>query len=252
MPVRVQDEDPLVGGGGGDGLRLPGQAGCGLLGEFRLVLAAGLVGVDLSLPVHRQKQVIVRADAGEPGVPVGVEDYGFSLSAVPDVDPLVGAEGRLPPAAGCGLQIMEPAGSLGGEGNLLGRAVFRPCVDAAVAGQADSLLACGVDIAETWFLLVGRVDGQAGAGGGPVVRAQRPVCDFGPLGFQGRVLEDGGLQVERLAVMRPPVEPEALTLRIPFRRRGENPILHARLCWFAPVGRVETHHVRGLSIRCFC
>ena len=69
-----------------------------------------------------------------------------------------------------------------------------------------------------------------------MVRAQRPVRDPGPLGFQGRVLEDGGLQVVGLAVKRPSVEPEALTLRILFRRGGECPGLHARLGWFAPVG----------------
>ena len=232
---------------------LPGQAGRGLFGEFRgLVLAAGLaglVGVDLSLPVHRQEPVIVRADAGELGVPVGVEDGGRGLLAGPGVDLLVGSQGGPPPAAGCGPQVVEPFGGMGGGGHLFGCAVFRPCVDAAVAGQADGLFACGVDAAETWFLLVGRVDGQAGAGGGPVVRAQHPVRGFRPLGFQGRVLEDGGLEVIGLAVKHPPVEPEALTLRIVFRRGGESPGLHARLGWLAAVGRVETHHMRDLIIR---
>ena len=231
---------------------LPGQAGRGLLGEFRGLVLAGLVGVDLSLPVHGQQLVIVHADAGEPGVPVGVEDGGCGLLAGPGVDLLVGSQGGPPLATGCGLQVMEPLGSLGGGGHLFGSAVFRPCVDAAVASQADGLLACGVDTAETWFLLVGRVDGQAGAGGGPVVRAQRPVRGFRPPGFQSRVLEDRGLEVVGLAVKHPPVEPEALTLRILFRRGGECPGLHARLGWFAPVGWVETHHMRILIIRFFC
>ncbi|WLT11204.1 hypothetical protein [Bifidobacterium asteroides] len=88
---------------------------------------------------------------------------------------------------------------------------MRPCVDAAVAGQADNLVSCGLDAGVAGFLPVGRADGQSGAGGGPVVRAQRPVRGLRPLGFQGRVLEDGGLEVERLAVKRPPVEPEAVT-----------------------------------------
>ena len=55
LPVRVHDEDPAGGGDGKNCLRLPGQAGPGLLGEFRVqALAAGLVGVDLALPVHGQ------------------------------------------------------------------------------------------------------------------------------------------------------------------------------------------------------
>ena len=152
------------------------------------------------------------------GVVAGVKDGGRCLLAGPCVNVLVGSEGGPPLAAGCGLQVVEPFGGIGGGGHLLGCAVFRPCVDAAVAGQADGLLACTVDIAETWFLLVGRVDGQAGSGGGPMIRAQRPVCDFGPPGFQGYVLEDGGLQVERLTVMRPSIEPEAITYRVVFRR----------------------------------
>ena len=123
-------------------------------------------------------------------------------------------------AAGCGLQVMEPAGSMGGEGDLLWCAFLHPYVDSAIAGQSDSLVACGVDIAETWFLLVGRADGQTGSGGGPVVRAQRPVRDFRPLSFQGYIPEYRGLEVIGLAVKRPPVEPEVLTLRILFRRGG--------------------------------
>ncbi len=110
LPVRVQGEGPAAGGGGGDGLRLSGQAGRGLLQEFRVrvltVFPAGLVGVDLSLPVHRQQKVAVHADAGEPGVLVGIEDGGCRLSVVPGVDPLGiprrPAAGRLPRPAASG------------------------------------------------------------------------------------------------------------------------------------------------------
>ena len=115
---------------------------------------------------------------------------------------------------------MEPLGSLGGGGNLCRRAVLRPSVKSAVAGEADSLVACGADIAEMWFLPVGRADGQAGSGGGTVVRAQRPVRGFRPLSFQGHVLENWGLEVIGLAVKHPPVEPEAITLRVVLRRSG--------------------------------
>ena len=253
LPVSVHDEDPAAGGDGGNGLRLSGQAGRGLLGEFRVqVLASGiarLIGVCLSLLVHGQQQVVVDADAGEPGVLAGVEDGGRRLLAGPGVDVLVGSQGGLPMAAGCGLQVAEPFRSLNRGGDLLGRAVLRPGVDAAVAGQTDQLVSCGLDGGELRLLPVGRADGQSRAGGGPVVRAQRPVRGLRPLGFQDRVLEDGSLQVERLAVMSPPVEPEALTLRILLRGNGEGAGLHGRLCWLAAVGRVETHHVRSLIFR---
>ena len=80
LPVRVHDEGPAGGGGGGDGLRLPGQDGRGLLQEFRIrvpaVFLAVLEGVDLSFTVHGQEPVSVQADAGEPGVLSGVEDGG--------------------------------------------------------------------------------------------------------------------------------------------------------------------------------
>ena len=78
LPVCVHDEGPAGGGGSEDGLRMSGQPGRDLFGGFRVrVLAvglAGLEGVDLSLPVHRQEPVVVDADAGELGVPAGVED----------------------------------------------------------------------------------------------------------------------------------------------------------------------------------
>ena len=77
----------------------------------------------------------------------------------------------MPVAACCGLQVMEPVGSLGWERNLHGRAVLRPGVDAAVAGQAHDLVSCGLDAGVVGLLLVGRADGQLGAGGGPMVRA---------------------------------------------------------------------------------
>ena len=115
---------------------------------------------------------------------------------------------------------MESVGCLGGEGDLFWCAVFRPGVDAPVTGQARNLVACTVDARVIGFLPVGWADGQLGSGGGPVVRAQRPVRDIGPLGFQTRVLQDGGLEVERLAVECPPVEPEAFTLRIVLRGSG--------------------------------
>ena len=159
LPVRVHDEGLAGGGGGGNGLRLSGQAGCGLLCKFRiLILTVGLTGpesVDPSLPVHGQEPVIVHADAREPSVSDGIEDGGRCLSAGPGVNVLVGSERGLPSATGFGLQIMEAVGSLGGERNLHGCAVFRPCIDAAVAGQADHLLSCGLDIAETWLLSTG-------------------------------------------------------------------------------------------------
>ena len=253
LSIRVHDEILAAGGGGEDGMRLPGQICCGLfngLYDWALrVGLAGLEGVDPALLVHGQEPVIVRADAGELGVLINVEDRGRCLSAGPGVDPLVGSQGGLPPAVGCGLQVMEPFGSLGGEVHLCWRALLRPCVDAAVAGQADGLLACGVDGDVIRLLAVGRADGQTGAGCGPVVRAQRPVRGFRPPGFQSRVLEDRGLEVVGLAVKHPPVEPEAMTLRIVFRRGGECPGLHACLGWFAPVGRVETHRVCILIIR---
>ena len=107
LPVRVHDEDPAGGGGSGDGLRLSGQPGRGLFGGFRVrVLAAGLAGledVDPTLSVHGQEPVIAHADAGELGVPAGVEDCGCGLLAGPGVDPLVESECGLPAAAGCGL-----------------------------------------------------------------------------------------------------------------------------------------------------
>ena len=182
--------------------------------------------MDPALPVQRQQQAVVHADVGEPGILAGVEDGGRGLLAGPGVDPLVGSECRLPAAAGCRLQVAEPVGSLGRERHLLGRAVLRPSVDAAVAGQAGSLVSCGVDAGVVGFLPVGRADGQPCAGGGPMVRVQRPISDLRPLGFQGRVLEDGGLQVERLAVKHPPVEPEAGSLRILLRGSGESAGFH--------------------------
>ena len=219
-PVRVHDEDPAAGGDGEDGLRLSGQADCFLL--FWLRVLAVLEGVDLSLPVHGQEQVVVQADAGEPGILACVENRGCVFLAVPGVDVLVGSECCLRSAAGCGLLVAEPVGSLGWSGNLFRRAVLRPCVDAAVAGQADKLVSCGLDADKLRFLPVGRADGQLGSGGGPVVRAQRPVRGFRPLCFQGGVLEDWGLEVERLAVKRPPVELEALTLRVLLQGSGES------------------------------
>ena len=93
LPVRVHDERLAGGGDGGDGLRLSGQAGCGLLQAFRVqalaVGIAGLIGVDLSLPVHRQEPIVVHADAGEPGILAGVEERRCCLSAGPSVYPLV-------------------------------------------------------------------------------------------------------------------------------------------------------------------
>ena len=210
LPVRVQGEDPAVGGDGGDGLCPPRQAGRGLFGGFRVqVLAvgiAGLVGVDPSLLVHGQQPVAVYADVAELGAPAGVEDGGRRLPAGPGVDVLVGSESGLPMAVGCGLQVVEPVFCLGGGGNLYWRAVLRPCVDAALACQTDSLLSSSLDAGVVGFLLVGWADGQLGAGGGPVVRAQRPVSYLGPLAFQTRVLQDRGPEVERLAVKRPPIE----------------------------------------------
>ena len=194
-----------------------------------LILAAGLYGLEsvgLSLPVHGQEPVVVDADAGEPGVLAGVEDRGRRLLAGPGVDVLVGSQDGLPMAAGCGLQVAEPFRSLNRGGSLLGRALLRPGVEAAVPGQANSLAACGLDADVAGLLPVGRADGQAGAGGGPVVRAQRPVRGLRPLGFQGRVLEDGGLQVEGLAVKRPSVEPEALAHWVLLRGSGESAGFH--------------------------
>ena len=174
------------------------------------------------------------------------------MLAVPGVDPLVGSECRLPEAACRGLQVTEPVGGLRGGGNLVGSVVLCPGVDAAVAGQAESLLACSVNAGELRLLPVGWADGQPRASGGPVVRAQRPVRDLGPLGFQGGVLEDGGLEVEGLAVTCPPVEPETLTLGILLRGCGEGAGFHARLRWLASVIRVEAHYVRGLIITIGC
>ena len=98
LPVGIQGEDPAAGGDGEDGLRLPGQAGCSLLRGFRVL--AGLVGVDLSLPVHCQEPITMHADAGELGAPAGGEDRGCGLLAVPCVDVQVGSERRLPVVAG--------------------------------------------------------------------------------------------------------------------------------------------------------
>ena len=117
-------------------------------------------------------------------------------------------------AACCGLQVVEPVGSLGREGNFFWCAVLLPCVDAAVAGQALNLVSCVLDADVEGFLPVGRADGQPGAGDWPVVWIQDPVRDFGPLRFQCHVLEDWGSKIIGLAVNRPPVEPEAITLRI--------------------------------------
>ena len=105
LPVRVHDERLAGGGRSEDGLRLSGQAGCGLLYKFR-VLTVGLAGpesVDLSLLVHGQEPVIVHADAREPSASDGIEDGGRCLSAGPGVNVLVGSERGLPSAAGCGL-----------------------------------------------------------------------------------------------------------------------------------------------------
>ena len=253
LPVSVHDEDPAGGGDGGHGLRLSGQAGLGLFCEFRVRLLAagipGLIGVGLSLLVHGQESIIVHADAGEPGVLSGVEDRGRRLTAVPGVDPLVGSQGGLPVAAGCGLQVAEPVGSMGGERKLHRCAVLRPGVDAAVAGQAGNLVSCGLDAGDLRFLPVGRADGQPRPCGGPVIRAQRPVRDLRPPGFQGRVLEDGGLEIIGPAVKRPTLEPEALTLWILLRGSSEGAGLHARLGGLAAVGRVEKHRVRSLIFR---
>ena len=253
LPVGVQGEDPAAGGDGGGGLYLSGQAGLGLLQEFRVqVLAVGIIGpvdVDSSLPVHCQEPVIVHADAGEPGILVGVDNRGCCLSAGPCVDVLVGSQCGLPLAAGCGLQVVEPVGSLDRESNLHRCAVMGPCVDTAVASQAHNLVSCGLDTDVVRFLRVGRADGQPGAGGGPMVRAQRPVSQLRPLGFQDGVLEDGGPEVEGLAVMGPSVEPEALTCRVLLRGSGEGAGLHVRLCGCAAVGWVEAHCVRSLIVR---
>ena len=230
LPVRIHDESLAAGSDGGDGLRLPGQAGCGLLCEFRVQILTvgipGLIGVDSSLSVHGKQPIIVRADAGELGVLTGVEDAGRRLLAGPCVDVLVGSERGLPSAAGCGLQVAEPVGSLGGGGNQFGCAVLRPGVDAPVACHTDKLISCGLDTDVVRLLQAGRADGQLGAGDGPVVRAQRPARDLGPLGFQGHVLEDGGLKVKRLAIMCPPVEQEAFTHRVLLRGSGEDAGFH--------------------------
>ena len=165
---------------------------------------------------------------------------------------LVGSDCGLPVAAGCGLQVAEPVGSLGGEGHLCCCAVFRPCVYAAVAGHADGLVSCRADARVIGLLPVGRDDGQSGAGGGPVVRAQPPVRGLRPFGFQGRVLQDRSLEVVGLAVTCPSVEPEAITLRILLRGSGGRAGLHGLLCGRAAVGRVETHRVRGAISRLLC
>ena len=210
LPVRVHDESLAAGSDGEDGLLLPGQAGCGLLCEFQVqtltVGIAGLIGVDLSLLVHGKQPVIVHADAGKLDVPIGVKDGGCGLLAVPGVDLLVGSERRLRSAAGCGLQVVEPVGSLDGRKYLFRCAVLRPGVDATVAGQTDKPVSCGLDADVVGFLRAGWADGQPCAGGGSVVRAQPPVRGLDPLGFQGRVLEDWDLEVERLAIMSPPAE----------------------------------------------
>ena len=219
MPVCVHDEGPVTGGGDDYRLCFPWQADCGLLRKFH-VLTVGLTGledVDTALLIYGQQLIASCADACEPDVPVSVEDGGRGLLAGPDVDLLVGSEGRLPLAAGCSLQVVESVWSLGGERNLFLCAVLCPNVDSAVAGQAENLAACGMEARVVGFLPVGRADGQPSAGSGPVVRIQGPVCDFCPLGFQGRFLEDRGLVFEELAVMRPPVEPEAIPYWIVFR-----------------------------------
>lgn len=51
-----------------------------------------------------------------------------------------------------------------------------------------------------------------------MVRAQSPVRVLGPAGVQRHISEDGGLEIEGLAVKHPPVEPGALTLRVLLRR----------------------------------
>ena len=179
---------------------------------------AGLEIVDTALLVHGQQSIATCADAGEPDIPISVEDGGRGLLAGPGVYVLVGSEGRLPLAAGGGLQVVESVGSLGRERSLFWCAVLCPNVDVAVAGQADKLAVCRVDARVVGLLLVGRSEGQAGAGGGFVVRAQSPVRGLGPTGGQRRVLQDGGLEIEGLAIKRPPVEPGALTLRVLLRR----------------------------------
>ena len=59
-----------------------------------------------------------------------------------------------------------------------------------------------------------------------MIRAQPPVRDLGPFCSQGRVLEDGGLEVERLAVECPSIEQEAITHRILFQGIGKSTGLH--------------------------
>ena len=157
LSVRVHDEGLDAGGDGGDGLRLPGQAERGPLSGFRIL--AGLVAVDSALPVHGQQQVSVHADAGEPDILSGVEERRRGLLVVPGVYVLVGSECCLQVAAGCGLLVVEPFVSLGGERNLFGCVVLRPGVDAAVACQADNLLSCGMDVDIVRLLRAGRLDG---------------------------------------------------------------------------------------------
>ena len=251
LSVRVYDESLAGGDHSGGGLCFPGQAGCGLLYKFRILAVglAGLIGVDLTLPVHCQEPIAMHADAGELGVPVCIEDGWRRLLAGPDVDALVGSECGLPSVAGCNLQVAEPVGNLGGEGSLLGCAVLRPGVDAPVPGQAYELVTCGLDTCVVRFLRVGRADGQTGAGGGPMIRAQRPVRGLRPLGCQCRVLEDRGPEVERLAAASPPVEPESGALRVLLRGSGEGAGFHGRLGGLAAVGGVEAHYVCGLIVR---
>lgn len=152
---------------------MPGQADRGLLSGFHVpaVSLADLEIVDTALLVHGQQPVVACADAGEPDVPISVEDGGRGLLAGPGVYLLVGSEGRLPLAAGGGLQVVESVGSLGWESNLFWCAVLCSNVDVAVACQTDKMAVCRVDARVIGFLLVGRTDGQAGAGGGPMVRA---------------------------------------------------------------------------------
>ena len=78
LPVRVQGEGPAAGGGREYCLSLTGQVDCGVFFGFhvRTVGLAGLVGVDLSLPVHRQQPAAVDADTGEPGVLAGIKNRG--------------------------------------------------------------------------------------------------------------------------------------------------------------------------------
>ena len=84
-----------------------------------------------------------------------------------------------------------------------------------------------------------------------MVRAQRPVHGFGPFCSQSHVLEDGGLEVERLVVECPPVEPEAGTLRIVLRGSGKGAGFYILLGGFVSIVRFEAHCMRGLIICLF-